>query len=118
MAEIRRRIKRRLSDDQRTRHAAIREQVAQERANLNARARAKKHQLVELRHAIVLLKQEREAIGLSLTDVAQRSGIDKSRLSKLENDLCPNPTLETLTRIAQALGVTLTIGVSHSRQAG
>ena len=56
-------------------------------------------------------RQRGEARGLSLADVAERSGIDKSRLSKLENDPRANPTLATLTRIASAMGVKLSIHV-------
>ena len=55
---------------------------------------------------------EEEATDLILSDVAERSGIDKSRLSKLENDPRANPTLTTLTRIANAIGVRLEIHVA------
>ena len=61
--------------------------------------------------AMQLLKAERKARGLSLSEVSRRCGIDTSRLSKLENDLAANPTFETLSRIAHAIGVKLTIGV-------
>jgi len=75
-------------------------------------ARARKSELDELHHAAQLLKQAREAAGLSLSDVATRSGIDKSRLSKLENDPHPNPTLNTLARLAHAIGVKLSIRIT------
>ena len=48
---------------------------------------------------------------MSLSDVATKSGIDKSRLSKLESDPHPNPTLNTLARIAEAIGVKLAIRI-------
>ena len=111
MAELRNTIRRRLSDEERARHRRVREQVERERPMLDAHARAKKAELASLRHALRMLKREREARGLSLADVAERSGIDKSRLSKLENASHPNPTLDTLGRIAGALGVKLTIGM-------
>jgi transcriptional regulator with XRE-family HTH domain len=41
---------------------------------------------------------------LSLADVAKRSGMDKGRLSRLENDPHPNVTLDTVDRYAAALG--------------
>jgi DNA-binding XRE family transcriptional regulator len=53
--------------------------------------RSAAHQLDEMRDAIALakfiggLRQRREKAGLSLTDVADRSGIDKEALSRLEN---------------------------------
>ena len=50
------------------------------------------------------LRGERESMGLSLADVAERSGIDKAALSRLENGQQPNPTLNTLSRYARAIG--------------
>ncbi len=49
------------------------------------------------------LKVAREAAGLSLKDVEERTGINKSNLSLLENGK-GNPTLETVRRIAEAIG--------------
>ena len=50
------------------------------------------------------LKTARTAAGLSLADVAERSGIDKAALSRLENGIQANPTVETLLRYAAAVG--------------
>jgi DNA-binding XRE family transcriptional regulator len=50
------------------------------------------------------LRQEREKAGLSLTEVAERSGMDKSTLSKLESGKQTNPTLDTILRYVKALG--------------
>lgn len=50
------------------------------------------------------LRQRREQSGLSLTDVANRSGIDKASLSRLENGFYSNPTINTLARYARAIG--------------
>ena len=50
------------------------------------------------------LKKEREAAGLSLADVAERTGMDRAAISRLENGHQPNPTLDTLARYAAALG--------------
>ncbi|HXD88607.1 MAG TPA: helix-turn-helix transcriptional regulator [Urbifossiella sp.] len=54
------------------------------------------------------LKHARESRGLSLADVAERSGIDKAALSRLENGVHDNPTVETLIRYAAAVGKRLT----------
>lgn len=56
------------------------------------------------RRAMHDLKAAREAAGLSLADVADRSGIDKAALSRLETGVTDNPTLETLLRYASAVG--------------
>jgi DNA-binding XRE family transcriptional regulator len=50
------------------------------------------------------LRKHREEGGLSLADVADRSGIDKASLSRLENGWYPNPTVATLARYARAIG--------------
>jgi DNA-binding XRE family transcriptional regulator len=50
------------------------------------------------------LKKHRESQGLSLADVADRSGMDRSAISRLENGQYLNPTVDTLYRYAQAVG--------------
>jgi DNA-binding XRE family transcriptional regulator len=57
-----------------------------------------------LRQAVAALKAAREAAGLSLADVAQKCGIDKAALSRIETGQHLNPTVSTLIRYAQALG--------------
>ena len=41
--------------------------------------------------------------------MAERSGIDKASLSRLENGLYPNPTVNTLARYARAIGKRLVL---------
>jgi hypothetical protein len=53
---------------------------------------------------IAALRAERERQGLSLADVAARSGMDRAAVHKLEIGLNKNPTAETLNRYAEALG--------------
>ncbi len=53
------------------------------------------------------LKKARESAGLSLTDLAQRTGMDKAVLSKMENGRHGIPTLPSLARYAQAVGMQL-----------
>src|SRR5262249_55440293 len=50
------------------------------------------------------LRQARETAGLSLEEVASRSGIDKAQLSRLENGKVPDPRPSTLARYARAIG--------------
>ena len=55
---------------------------------------------------------------MSLTDLADRSGIALATLSRLEAGKNPNPTFETLSRIATALGLELKLDVvdrSHEK---
>ena len=50
------------------------------------------------------LRKAREDAGLSLTDLEKRTGIDKATLSRLETGKQTNPTIETLSRYAAAVG--------------
>jgi predicted transcriptional regulator len=58
----------------------------------------------ELMKVLAQFKHERETSGLSLADVAERSGIDRAALSRLENGIAANPTIGTLERYANAIG--------------
>jgi ribosome-binding protein aMBF1 (putative translation factor) len=55
------------------------------------------------------LRAERERQGLSLSEVSERCGIEKGALSRLENGLNANPTLDTLRRCAQSLGKVISL---------
>lgn len=59
---------------------------------------------LDLGERIKILRLE---AGLSLPDLADKAGISKSVLFQLETSDSPNPSLETLQKIAKALGVTL-----------
>jgi DNA-binding phage protein len=50
------------------------------------------------------LKQSRQAQRLSLSQVAERTGIDKAALSRIESGRNANPTIGTLETIARAIG--------------
>lgn len=93
------------------RHKAIRERFQRDKPTLEELVASGEYSrpvlqitywaLVQLMHA---LKCERERQGLSLADVSKLSGIPKAALSRLENHLQINPTLNTLYRYAAALG--------------
>lgn len=75
-------------------------------------SQARKHQIIALADAVRALHAERERRGISIVDVATRSGIDVSRLNELEIDPFANPTLEVVMRIAEALGVGIKIAIA------
>jgi hypothetical protein len=50
------------------------------------------------------LRLARESAGLSLDEVASRSGIHKAQLSRLENGKVPDSRTSTLSRYALAIG--------------
>lgn len=100
-----------LTDEERARQKAVREKFQKERPSLrelvesgDAPEPIPMGLYIELRSALVELKKAREAAGLSLADVSERSGIDKAALSRLENGVHDNPTVETLMRYATAIG--------------
>lgn len=102
--------------EERAREVAIRERFQRERPTLkelvesgDATPPMPLGRYLELRAALTALRASREASGLSLADVAERSGIDKAALSRLENGIHDNPTVETLLRYAAAIGKRLTI---------
>ena len=71
---------------------------------------ARSHVQVAMCDAFKMLRAERQALGLSLSEVERRSGIGRAALSRLENETEPNPTVVTLTRYAEALGKQLVVG--------
>jgi ribosome-binding protein aMBF1 (putative translation factor) len=58
----------------------------------------------ELRKTFAALKALREQEGLSISDLAERTGFDRAMISRLENGQMDNPTVATVTRYAKALG--------------
>lgn len=52
------------------------------------------------------LKEILEEKNMTLTDLAEKTGIEKGNLSAISNNK-KNPTIETLKKIAEALGVKL-----------
>src|SRR5207248_3444590 len=59
---------------------------------------------VGLQRALRALKRDRQRSGLSITDVAERSDLDRAVVSRLENGKQDNPTVATLMRYAAAVG--------------
>jgi DNA-binding XRE family transcriptional regulator len=68
---------------------------------------------IELRALMVRLRGVREQLGLSLTDLSERTGLTRAAISRLENGWNLNPTLETLFRYTEALGVGLKFAVDE-----
>jgi DNA-binding XRE family transcriptional regulator len=103
---------RRLTPDQAAKYKSIRDQVAQELPDLIVRHHERMAARDQLQDLLRQLKAAREAKGLSLADVTELTGMDRSALSKLENGQRANPTVETLVRYAEAVGKRLVVSLA------
>jgi DNA-binding XRE family transcriptional regulator len=101
-----------LSAEDAAKYKAIREQVAQELPELVARHQDRTATLDHLQELLRQLKAAREAKGLSLADVTELTGMDRSAISKLETGQRANPTVETLVRYAEAVGKRLVVSLA------
>src|SRR5437899_66700 len=100
---------RRLTPEEAAKYKAIREQVAEELPDLIARHHERMTAQSQLQELLMELKAAREAKGLSLADLTELTGMDRSAVSKLETGQRPNPTIETLARYAEAVGKRLVV---------
>jgi ribosome-binding protein aMBF1 (putative translation factor) len=99
--------------EERGREKALREKLQKERPSLedlvrtgacDADAVMTMGMYFDVQRALQALKREREQSGLSIGDVAERSGLDRAVVSRLENGKQDNPTVATLMRYAAAVG--------------
>jgi DNA-binding XRE family transcriptional regulator len=67
-----------------------------------------------MQRVIATLRAARQEQGLSLAEVGEKSGIGKANLSRLENDVSPNPTWDTIMRYAASVGRKLQVRVHSS----
>ncbi len=101
------------SASERARERALREKLQKERPSLEDLVRGgacdpdavmTMGMYFDVQRALQALKGEREERGLSLAAVAERSGLDRAVVSRLENGKQDNPTVATLMRYAAAIG--------------
>jgi DNA-binding XRE family transcriptional regulator len=105
---------RRLTPEEAARYKAVREQVAEELPALVARHYERMATLDQLHELLQQLKAAREAKGLSLADMTNLTGMDRSALSKLESGQRANPTVETLVRYAEAVGKRVLVSLTDA----
>jgi ribosome-binding protein aMBF1 (putative translation factor) len=106
--------KERVSSEVAAKYNAIRRQVADELPELISRHQSRAASLDQLDDLLAQLKAAREAQGLSLADITDRTGMDRSALSKLETGQRANPTVETLVRYAEAVGTRLVVSLAET----
>jgi DNA-binding XRE family transcriptional regulator len=105
---------RRLTPEEAAKYKAVREQVAAELPDLIARHHERVAALDQVDELLKQLKAAREDQGLSLADLTELTGMDRSALSKLETGQRPNPTVETLVRYAEAVGKRLVVSLADA----
>lgn len=67
--------------------------------------------------ATAAVRREREARGMTLTEVSRRSGLPLPALSRLESGKNPRPTFETLARYAAGVGLEVDVVVRERGEA-
>ena len=105
---------RRLTPEEAAKYNKIREQIAEELPELIDRHHERMATLDQLHELLMQLKAAREAKGLSLADLTELTGMDRSALSKLETGQRANPTVETLVRYAEAVGKRLMVSLTDA----
>ena len=109
---------RRLTPEEAAKYKAVREQVAEELPDLISRHHQRMAALDQVDELLRQLKAAREENGLSLSDLTELTGMDRSALSKLETGQRPNPTVETLVRYAEAVGKRLVVSLTDAGPGG
>jgi len=106
---IHRKIKRTKADQERLK--SIREKFQQERPSLDELVRSGEFEgpvsqetYLEIKALAALLKQARQEAKMSLAEVAEETGLDRSMVSRLERGLYPNTTVNTLAKLAGVYG--------------
>ena len=102
---------RRLTAEESAKYKEIRERVAEELPDLISRHHTRLTALDQLDELLIQLKAAREERGLSLSDLTDLTGMDRSAISKLETGQRPNPTVETIVRYAEAVGKHLVVSL-------
>ncbi len=105
---------RRLTREEAAGYKDIREKISKELPDLIDRHQQRMAALDQLQDLLLQLKAAREAKGLSLSDLTELTGMDRSALSKLETGQRANPTVETLVRYAEAVGKRLVVTLSDA----
>ena len=103
------RVRRELTRDEKRRVTDVRAEIEKELPDIMRRGRKYKHASETARHIIDELKQAREAQGLSLADLKEITGMTRETICALENNEFPNPTIATLVRYGDAVGMVIKI---------
>ena len=103
------RSQRKLTDEEKLRMRTVRQRVVAEKEEILRRGRQvfADHERA-MAQTIGDLKRARQSQGLTLQEVAERMGTDRSNVHRLERG-SGNPTVATLARYAEAVGKRIVI---------
>ena len=107
---------RKLTPQEAARYRQLRADIESEKPAIDSQIRAQLAEQRELAAVFAELKQVRQALGLSLADIQERTGIDRSALCKLENGQRANFTLDTVRKYAQAVGKRVLLTVADATE--
>jgi DNA-binding XRE family transcriptional regulator len=107
---------RRLTPEEAEKYREIRARIADELPELVERHHDRMAAYNQFAELLRQLRTAREERGLSLAELTELTGMDRSALSKLETGQRPNPTLETLIRYAEAVGKRLEVSLVDAGQ--
>jgi hypothetical protein len=100
---------RKLTPEEAAKYKRLRELVEQDKPAIARMAREYENRRDRIAAIVRAMKAQRDAQGLSLADIRERSGLDRAALSRLENGLPENPSIETLLRYADAVGCEIVV---------
>jgi len=102
---------RRLTPEEAVAERELRAKIEADLPSLREQAKAAKlgKRAKSVWQTIEALKDERERQGLSLKDIESRTGVVESELSRLEEDVDKDPTINALLQYADALGKSIEI---------
>lgn len=106
----------RLTPEAAAKYRSIREQVSNELPELIRRHDERLSLAAQWKQLLKRLKAAREEKGLSLSDMAELTGMDRAAISRLETGQRPNPTIDTLTRYAEAVGKELVVTLADAEK--
>lgn len=103
-AEGRRRARMELTAAQRTAMARVDAEVDAERDWIERKSvEAKRKHDAQVERLALELRTARQSAGLSLTQLAERTGMTRQAIARIESAENRNPTVSTIVRLAEAL---------------
>ncbi len=108
--KMRKRVSTKLTAEQAEHFRRSRAEAEAERDTTRAESRARAGLAVRLSEVVQAIRAERLRMKLSASFVAERLQMDTGNYARLEGGQ-GNPTLETVTRLAEAVGVEVSVRV-------